>query len=225
MKILKAFIFLIILLVISSNNNVNSYIGNSLIKYYGNEWETGVLPMVEVKVLKEGIDYKRRWAFTRNIITDISKLDYLNKEEALKEKQLPGKVCEKITFLKHNKEVIKCHKIYGYSYLKVDNSIMGENDEDTFSYQFNNCNNLKDDLSLLFDIKIKKEIINEEYKLVPKIILKDKNIVLNYKSKKNIITYTFKDLGYIIIELVNGDLTILEDELYDEYITTPNTGI
>ncbi len=235
LKIIFLFIFIIFYISISSkkNNSIEKYIGKSIWKYYGDEWKTGILPITDVdNSLKEGKDYIRTWAFTNDITINKSKLNYLEKEEALNEKQFPGYICEKITGIgKYNSEKIICHTIYGYSYLIVDNSIMGENDEEIFSYHFVNYNRFPLDLNEIFDVKIKVKKIADNYKLIPIFNVKDKDILYksfyNNKSKKSV-QYIFKNIGRIIIEPISGDLTILKDEIerkQDECVFTPNTGI
>ncbi len=200
--------------------HIDNYVGDIMWKWYGGDWSTGKLPKVNVDdELIEGIDYKRSWAFTRNIVNDVSELNYLDEENAMNEAQYPGSVCEKIDGIGNyiSSDVI-CHVVYGYTYIKVKDTLKfeGENDP-VFEYEFVNYNGLDDDLSKYFDVEIEREEGETEgvYKITPKFKLKDEsNITLSFVNdeSRNSIQYVFKTLGRIIVEPVSAQLTIAKKE-------------
>lgn len=253
MKILKKGSILIILLAIlivpvfaNESKHIDNYVGGIIWKFYGNDWKTGKLPITEVdSSLVEGVDYNRSWAFTRELVGDVNKLNYLSYDDALKEKQYPGSVCEKISGIgDYVSEKVVCHVVYGYSYLIAEDSEKYEDEKDpSFSYHFFNYNGFEDDLNTIFDVEIEKKYIDGEYILVPKFSLKDENMIstsLFNNKEKGSIQYVFKNLGRIIVEPVNGKLNILEKEIvnnqeetdsndietvFSEILTPPKTGI
>lgn len=231
----------------ASNNHIQNYVPDDLMwKWYGNDWSTGKLPRVTVDdSLEEGKDYTRSWAFTRELVGDVSELNYLSYEDAIKEEQLPGSVCEKITGLgEYTSEKVVCHIVYGYTYIKVNDAEKYEGEDDPeFTYKVFNYNNLPDDIGSYFDITIKR-VENEElgeYELIPEFSLKNSNnIVYSFTNdvKRGSIQYLFKDLGRIIVEPIKGKLTIKAkestDEVFEEitnekeedkYVPIPHTDI
>lgn len=229
-----------------NNDHIQNYVPDDLMwKWYGTDWSTGKLPRVTVDdSLEEGVDYIRSWAFTREPVGDVSKLEYFNYEDAVNMEQLPGSVCEKITGLgNYTSEKVVCHTVYGYTYIKVNNVEKYEGEEDPeFTYKVFNYNNLEDDIGSFFNITIEKVEKDGEYELVPKFNLKDEsNIVFSFANDVNrgSIQYLFKNLGRIIVEPVKGKLTIIEKEnnqeevfeevneekIEDEYVPIPHTDI
>ena len=224
----------------TTNNNITNYVGTIMWKWYGNDWSTGKLPKVEVDdSLIEGIDYKRSWAFTRNIVNEVMDLTYYEEAEALTKEQYPGSVCEKIDGIgKYISSNVICHTVYGYSHIRVDNKEKMEFDEDPiFTYKITNYNNLEDDLSKYLDITIEREEGETpgEYILTPKFELKDKNLItVSFVNDSSIgsIQYIFKNLGRIIVEPVSAKLIIKEkteaaikEENNEQILLAPYTDI
>lgn len=231
-----------------NNDHIQNYVSDNLLwKWYGNDWTTGKLPIIEVSSdLIEGVDYVRSWSFTRDLVGDVSKLEYFPYEESITKEQLPGSVCEKITGLgDYVSEKVVCHVIYGYTYIIPDNQekVEGENDP-TFTYRIVNYNNLNDDILSFFNITIEREEGEKpgEYVLTPKFTLKDESVVaLSFSNNIEIgsIQYLFKNLGRIIVEPVKAKLTINKKEEtneeivevineepdIEEYIAIPHTDI
>lgn len=227
------------------NNHIQNYVSDNLLwKWYGGNWSTGKLPLIDIDdSLTEGVDYTRSWAFTRNLVGNVSELNYLPYEDALNEEQLPGSVCEKITGLgQYTSEKVVCHIIYGYTYIKADSFDKKENENDPeFTYKVYNYNNLSDDIGSLFNITIEREEGETpgEYELVPKFDLIDNSLIsysmVNNASLKSI-QFLFNSLGRIIVQPINGKLTINETEKteptieeisddYTEVIPIPHTDI
>lgn len=220
--------------------NVSEYVGGIIWKWYGRDWSTGKLPKAEVdSKLVEGVDYKRSYAITRNIVNNVSDLEYLSEEDALLVPQYPGSVCEKIEGIgNYTSEKVVCHVVYGYTYIKVNDAEKYEGEEDpTFTYSIVNYNNLEDDMSEYLDITIERvegETIGE-YELIPHFKLKDEDAItisfVNNKEKGSI-QYVFKNLGRIIVEPQKAKLTIMEkteevisDNQESEVIYPPHTDI
>ena len=224
----------------TTNNNITDYVGTIMWKWYGNDWSTGKLPKVEVDdSLIEGIDFKRSWAFTRNIVNEVTDLTYYEEDEALNKEQYPGSVCEKIDGIgKYNSSDVICHTVYGYSHIRVDDKEKMESEEDPiFTYKITNYNNLEDDLSNYINVTIEREEGEKpgEYILTPKFELKDKNsITVSFinDSNRGSIQYVFKNIGRIIVEPVSAKLIIKEkneatikEENNEQMLLAPHTDI
>ncbi len=234
MKNIKVFLVVSVLITLIysisvkavENDHIQNYVPDDLMwKWYGNDWATGKLPKVTVDdSLEEGKDYVRSWAFTRELVGNVSELNYLSYEDALNEVQLPGSVCEKITGLgDYISEKVVCHTVYGYTYIKANDIEKVEGEEDPeLTYKVFNYNNLEDNIGQFFNITIEREEGETpgEYDLVPKFELKNNdNIVYSFVNDltRGSIQYLFNNLGRIIVEPVKGKLTIKEKEnTYEE---------
>lgn len=255
MKNIKIFLVVTVLLALVyslsvkavENNHIQNYVPDDLMwKWYGKDWATGKLPKVTVDdSLVEGVDYNRSWAFTRELVGNVSELNYLSYEDAVKEEQLPGSICEKITGLgNYVSEKVVCHTVYGYTYIKANNIEKIEGAEDPeLTYKVFNYNNLEDDIGSFFNITLEREEGETpgEYIITPKFELKNSdNIVYSFvnDATRGSIQYLFNNLGRIIVEPVKGKLTIkekdntteevfeeVEDKKEDEYFPIPLTDI
>lgn len=236
--------------------HIQDYVPDNLMwKWYGTDWSTGTLPKVEVDdSLEEGVDYTRSWAFTRNLVGNVSELNYLDYEEALQVEQLPGSVCEKITGLgNYLSEKVVCHTVYGYTYIKANDLEKNEGEIDPeLTYKIFNYNNLEDDMSKFFNVTIERKEGEEpgEYELIPKFELKNNDdVVYSFINNESLgsIQFLFNNLGRIIVQPLNGKLTIkeknnedievineVEEEIkeekeeeknIEEYISIPHTDI